>query len=60
MVGHSLREGKIKIEIKNHVKFEKNWRKYFGIQPAYGNFFMSMDQNIDQQINLSDKIVLLD
>lgn len=54
MVGHYLRG-------KEHVKFEKYWRKCFGIQPAYGNFFlkryMSMDQNIAQQINLSDKIV---
>ena len=57
MVGHYLQE-------KKHVKFEKYWRKCFRIQPAYGNHFlklyMSMDQNIDQQINLSDKIVLND
>lgn len=57
MVSHYLRE-------KKHVKFEKYWRKCFWIQPAYGDFFkklyMSMNKNIDQQINLSDKIVLLD
>ena len=34
---------------KKHVKFEKEWRKCFGIQPAYGDFFKKVIHEHEQE-----------